>query len=189
MSFSISFGRIKQTEFSPFFVNDLINEHNKVRKDPKSYIPIVKSFSDVFPIADINEAVSYLNSIIPCNTTLNAVPLMSQIESEWVTLQDSSNTTGHGDLLARIKPYATYRGIAENLSYGFSDPVDILAALIIDSGVPSRGHRKNIFNCTYNQIGVAQGPHKQFKSSVAILYATEFTPLKKTGYYKSYNRQ
>lgn len=173
-TFSVSFGRINRTQFSPTFVADLINEHNKVRQDPKSYIPIVKSFSDVFPMSDINEAVNFLSTVKPCTNTLTQVLTLSNIASDWVRTQDTSGSTGHGDLVARVNQYGTYRGIAENLSYGMSDPEQILAALIIDSGVPSRGHRKNIFNCIYDQIGY--GSHPKFDSNVSMIFATGFKP-------------
>lgn len=175
-TFSVSFGRIKRTDFSPTFVADLINEHNKVRQNPKSYIPIVKSFSDVFPASDINEAVNFLNTVKPCTNTLTQVLTLSNIASDWVRIQDTSASTGHGDLVARVNPYGTYRAIAENISYGFSDPQEMLAALIIDSGVPSRGHRKNIFNCVYDQIGIGYGSHRQYDSETVMIFATGFKP-------------
>lgn len=171
-TFSVSFGRIKRTDFSPTFVADLINEHNKVRQNPKSYIPIVKSFSDVFPASDINEAVNFLNTVKPCTNTLTQVLTLSIVANQWIATEN----LGHGDLVARINQYGTYRAIAENLAFGFVNPTDILATLIIDSGVPSRGHRKNIFNCTYDQIGVGYGSHRQYDSETVMIFATGFKP-------------
>ena len=54
--------------------------------------------------------------------------------------------------------------IGENISYGAETPRDRVLALIIDDGIPSRVHRKNIFNPIFRMIGIACGPHAKFSS-------------------------
>lgn len=49
-------------------------------------------------------------------------------------------------LSQRVKRYAFSSCIGENLDFGNSDPAKIIRSLVIDDGVPSRGHRKNIMN-------------------------------------------
>ena len=34
--------------------------------------------------------------------------------------------------------------------------------MVIDDGVKSRGHRKNIFGSNFKKIGIASGPHKGY---------------------------
>ncbi len=66
---------------------------------------------------------------------------------------------------ARLKkfgyPSNTY--MAENCSYGFSDAVGIVMQLLVDEGVPSLGHRLNIFSPHYKAIGVSISTHRMYK--------------------------
>jgi uncharacterized protein YkwD len=61
--------------------------------------------------------------------------------------------------------------VAENIDFGNSRPADIVVALIIDDGTPSRGHRTNIFNPTYRKVGAALGPHKGYKYCCVMDFA------------------
>ena len=48
----------------------------------------------------------------------------------------------------------------ENCAYGGKDGKAHIDQLIIDDGVSSRGHRKNIYNPNFSMVGIAIGPHK-----------------------------
>lgn len=38
----------------------------------------------------------------------------------------------------------------------------------------SRGHRKNCFNPNFNLVGIADGPHKKYKTMAVFDFAGEF---------------
>ena len=47
-------------------------------------------------------------------------------------------------------------------------------ALIIDDGLPSRKHRKNIFNRDFNFAGTAVGPHVGYHTICSIEFAGRY---------------
>ena len=63
---------------------------------------------------------------------------------------------------------------AENIAYGRHTAREIVLALIVDDGVRGRGHRKNIFNPTYNVAGAAYGSHARFGSVCSIDFASGY---------------
>jgi len=52
-----------------------------------------------------------------------------------------------------------------------ADARAIVLDLVVDDGVPSRGHRKGIFNPVYDTVGVAYGPHSTFGRMAALEFA------------------
>ena len=76
-----------------------------------------------------------------------------------MTGHTSSDGTGFGKRVGRYFPNGY---IGENCSYGFEDPREIVLQLLIDEGVESLGHRKNILNPEFGNIGVSIRQHKRY---------------------------
>merc|ERR1711998_281894 len=55
------------------------------------------------------------------------------------------------------------------------DAKSIIDDLVVDDGVPSRGHRLAVFDERYNMAGVATGDHKAYGNMVAIELAGSYT--------------
>ena len=60
--------------------------------------------------------------------------------------------------------------VSENVSFGWADPKEIVLQLIIDDGVKSRGHRKNIFDEKFTKVGLSVGPHKVYMHCSVIIF-------------------
>jgi uncharacterized protein YkwD len=94
--------------------------------------------------------------------------------------EQAGGATGHygshgGNPGNRISRYGVVRqSWAENIAYGRHTAREIVLALIVDDGVRGRGHRKNIFNPTYNAAGAAYGPHARFGSVCSIDFASGY---------------
>ena len=82
----------------------------------------------------------------------------------------------------RVKRYGIftgrYRGPWENCSYGFQDALEIVLQLIIDDGVASRGHRKNIFEKNVNFAGVATRTHSSYRYNSVHDFANAIEEIK-----------
>jgi len=70
---------------------------------------------------------------------------------------------GHRGFKSRFKPVmGTYNYVGENCYYGSEEPVVIVIKLLIDEGVKDLGHRHNMLEPSFNSVGVAIKPHKQY---------------------------
>ena len=73
------------------------------------------------------------------------------------------NSSDGTSMSNRLKRYVKDRmAWGENIDYGNSSAVDIVISLVIDDGVPSRGHLKNIMKSSFRRAGAAISPHKQY---------------------------
>jgi len=81
-----------------------------------------------------------------------------------------SGRTGHLDFKKRFEQVMgnPYGLVAENLSYGYAEAIDIVISLLIDDGIRDLGHRRNMLNPQFNSAGVAIRPHKTYRISCVI---------------------
>jgi hypothetical protein len=73
---------------------------------------------------------------------------------------ESSDGTSFYKRLGRIT--GTEYGVSENCSYGYAKAMDIVFQLLLDEGVESLGHRRNILSQWNKSVGVAIRHHKTY---------------------------
>jgi uncharacterized protein YkwD len=106
---------------------------------------------------------------------------MSKAARDHATDQGKTGKIGHdgkdgSTSKIRIERYGQWDiTIGENIDYGNETGREIVVSLLIDDGVSSRGHRKNILNSQYVITGVAYGTHPVYRTMCVIDYAGKYT--------------
>lgn len=89
-----------------------------------------------------------------------------------VARQGPTGDVGHGApgaLGQRLQRAGLFAGLeAETISYGQRTPDEVIRQLVVDSRVPSRGHRLDLFGHGYQAAGVACGRHAEWGSMCVI---------------------
>ena len=101
---------------------------------------------------------------------------------EMVTMQGPTGQTGHtgtdgSNMRQRIERNMQWEArIGENIQYNSQTPLEAMLSLIIDDGVPNRGHRTNIFQPAFHFMGAATGMHSRFQSMTVTDFSGSFNP-------------
>ena len=159
----------------------VVEEVNLARTNPSEYARYIERLLQYFDgrilripgeiglrteegAAAVREAVAYLRRADPL-PPLEHVPALTAAARDHVRDQGPRGAFGHegsdGSTTSdRISRYARWRqAINENIDYGAKTARDVVISLIVDDGVSSRGHRRNIFDIDARYVGVACGPH------------------------------
>ena len=76
----------------------------------------------------------------------------------------------------RLNRYGKWqRRIGENIDFGNHDSREVVISLLIDDGVRSRGHRKNIFQEEFRVVGVGCEQHRRYGAVCVMDLAAGYT--------------
>lgn len=156
---------------------------NEVRTDPQSFIktyltPYLKENN----LANNRYAKSLVSDLkktkkmnaLKTSAALNEVAKMHALDMGKLGKvgHSSSDGTSFAD---RVRNNAKAGGmIAENCDYGHETALDIVMALLIDDGIESLGHRKNILEPKYQWVGIAIEDHKKYRVNTVMDFAERF---------------
>lgn len=175
----------------------VLDEMNLARTDPAKYaaylealrpyykgktlkLPGVAALERVEGASALEEAISFLQKSKP-------LPPLQVSKGMCLGAKDQSFDQGKtGDVShqgkdktfswERVTRYGEWKTpVSENISYDSGTARDIVINLIIDDGVPSRGHRNNIFNSSYIVTGISCGSHPLFGGMCVCTFAGGFT--------------
>ncbi|MEZ0241972.1 MAG: CAP domain-containing protein [Sphingomonas sp.] len=118
-------------------------------------------------VAAVDEAIDFLENQAPL-PALTEGQILALAARDHADEQGSMGSEGHvsrdgsgpGQRVARR---GGDRYVAESISYGFADAGAVVRQLIIDDGVPSRGHRNLLFGSDFRYAGVGCAEHRRLR--------------------------
>jgi uncharacterized protein YkwD len=130
-------------------------------------------------VAALDEAIRFLENQPPLHA-LSWSQGLAESAGDLVRDEGGSGEVGHtgrqsGGVQQRIERHGTwFSRIAENIGYGPDTARLMTMQLIIDDGVPDRGHRRNMFTPAFRVAGAACGPHPGYRTMCVMDFAAGF---------------
>ena len=173
------------------FEAGVLAELNRFRSDPAAYTDILLSYRPRFEgklliaeaggeidiltnegVAAVDEAIRDLRREKPL-PRLQQSDLLAAAAADHVAVQSRSGAVGHytrgrgpGE---RMKARGGGPYVNEVITYGHHSPAGVVHQLLIDDGVPDRGHRHSLLRPTHRYAGVACGPHRVHRTMCVTL--------------------
>jgi hypothetical protein len=188
---------IAHAEYLREIERQIIIEINMVRTDPSEYarkylVPMrayyhnrVLQFPGEIAIATVegrralDECIKELQaykSLLPLSPKKGLVLAARDHAKD----QERTGATGHtgsdgSTMKSRLNRYGKcHISAGENIAYGNKEARRIVTSLLIDDGVSSRGHRRNLLDSTFKFVGVAVGRHRIHKCMCVIDFAAAY---------------
>ena len=162
---------LRQLEVNNFYKGLSLNEKdlfywtNYFRQNPKRfYEQVIQEFLKQFPEAkstysrslevDIRKAQASLPLFIPDNGLLKT---SKEHAKDLIRRGNviSHNSSSGKSFSQRLQDAGKYNCGAENVYVGSNKALESLITLLIDNGVPDKGHRMNLLDSRYGRMGVS----------------------------------
>lgn len=163
------------------FEMSIINEINLFRSNPSDYFnkyikPLASNYpnnsyyesckSDLLSLSALNP-YSYKKGLFRC--------AVDHVNTQGQTTEIGHDRTNGKDWNFCVKNCGSYTKAGENISYGVSDPRNIVINLLIDNGINGYGHRKNLMSSEFTSVGVAFGTHKGYRVMCVMDFGQNWT--------------
>ena len=123
-------------------------------------------------VAAVDEAIRALRSEAPRPSFVWS-DMLQRAAADHVAVQSRSGAVGHysnnSDPGVRMRARGGGPYVSEVITYGHQTPPGVIHQLLIDDGVPGRGHRFSLLRSDLRYAGVACGPHPHYRLMCVIL--------------------
>jgi uncharacterized protein YkwD len=176
---------------------ELVTEINQARANPAAYVAYLLEYKTYYQQEVVrfpdgsklvtNEGVRPLDEAIAFLRTLKPLPPFAvkkgMVSAAKVHIDDLKKTQGSGHTGSdgskpedRLNRYGMWdEAVAENIVYQARSTRNDLIGMIIDDGVGTRGHRKNLFKSGFKVIGISYGGPVNGKTICVLTFAGGFT--------------
>jgi uncharacterized protein YkwD len=175
----------------------VVLEINKLRTNPAAYaeeylVPMLNMYKGKIlympgndpiltkeGVVALREAIRDLKNSKPVHPLLPDIRL-TKASRDHQQEQSRTGQIGHrGSNGSRISDRIERHGnwdkrISENIFYGDPDARSVVLHLVIDDGVPGRGHRINFLDPELRLVGVSCGTHKVYRYMCVMNFAAGF---------------
>ena len=170
---------------------EVIIESNRIRTNPKAYIPILEEYLDNFDgnllrLPDKNEiieteegpkaykeAIEFLKNQKPINIIEydEEASKVAQDYSKFLFSSKEDQIEDEAQIEQRVEKYLEYDySLSENIDFGGSTGIEVIVNLLVDDGVKNRIHRDNLFSDKYDYYGVGVFEHPDYDFCTVIDY-------------------
>ncbi len=163
----------------------IVAEINRVRADPRDYARSLREYRERYDgrvvtlpggddrllthegVAAVDEAIRFLDRQTPLPPLLPS-PIFARAAADHVRSQGNRGAMGHvgpdGSTPGiRVQRRGGHIYVGESITYGPDNAEDAVRQLIIDDAVPTRGHRKMLFDTRWRHAGAACGTHRGYR--------------------------
>lgn len=187
------------TDLTPLELS-VFNELNIARQRPKELAEHIRAMRKHFQgtlmrregqpslqtkegLAAVDEAIQFLERQQPLPPFQRVSAGMTRAARDHVSDTGRRGSVGHEGTdgstpFDRLERHGSWRhSSGENINYFARDGRECVVQLIVDDGVPGRGHRTNIYNKDFNVVGIASGAHATMEYMVVITFAGDFVEV------------
>jgi uncharacterized protein YkwD len=189
---------LPKLEFLSPLENEIITEINLARAQPQTYAGYLEEMKKYYVgnqirrpgkppeatvegLAALDEAIQFLRAARPL-PPLQIFKGMSLAARDHANDLGTSGNTGHkgndgSTPNARVSRYGEWASsVGENIVYqAMTTARESVVGLIVDDGIPTRGHRKNLFDSTYRAAGISLGASSNLGTLCVITFAGDFS--------------